>query len=193
MKIVIDTNVVISGTFFGGYPRKVIEAVADGTLNACATPEIVDEYEEIVEEMVDRKQGHIRKDILSPFIAELELIETKTKVEISRDPDDDKFIECAIDAKAMYIVSGDKDLLDIGEVNGIIIIKAADFCNLLYIPNYCPECMAKYRTEHPRPEQGKKIQRKCRACGRTFTFPSTVQHWPNYCRECRAKYRGKNA
>lgn len=66
MKIVIDTNVVISGTFFGGYPRKVIEAVADGTLNACATPEIVDEYEEIVEEMVDRK-AYTSTTIITPI------------------------------------------------------------------------------------------------------------------------------
>ena len=50
MRIVIDTNVVISGTFFGGYPRKVIESVGNRGLYACATLEIVNEYEEIVDE-----------------------------------------------------------------------------------------------------------------------------------------------
>ena len=50
MRIVIDTNVVISGTFFGGYPRKVIESVGKCGLYACATLEIVNEYEEIVDE-----------------------------------------------------------------------------------------------------------------------------------------------
>ena len=44
MKIVIDTNVVISGTFFGGYPRKVIEAVGNNKIHACATIEILEEY-----------------------------------------------------------------------------------------------------------------------------------------------------
>ena len=42
MNIVIDTNVVISGTFFGGFPRKVLEAVVDKTLSAYATAEIAD-------------------------------------------------------------------------------------------------------------------------------------------------------
>ena len=64
MRIVIDTNVVISGTFFGGYLRKVIESVGKNGLYACATLEIVDEYEEIVDEMIRRKQGHLRRDIL---------------------------------------------------------------------------------------------------------------------------------
>lgn len=43
MKIVVDTNVVISGVFFGGTPRKVLTAIADGTIKACATAEIIDE------------------------------------------------------------------------------------------------------------------------------------------------------
>ncbi|MBQ9443204.1 MAG: putative toxin-antitoxin system toxin component, PIN family [Parasporobacterium sp.] len=133
MKIVIDTNVVISGTFFGGAPRRVIESVGKNGIHACATPEIIEEYEEIVEEMIDRKQGHIRRDVLAPFIAGLELIAPKTKVEVSRDPDDDKFIGCALDAKALYIVSGDKDLLDIGRYENVEMITAAEFCSR-YLP-----------------------------------------------------------
>ena len=125
MKIVIDTNVVISGTFFGGAPRRVIESVGKNGIHACATPEIIEEYEEI--------QGHIRRDVLAPFIAGLELIAPKTKVEVSRDPDDDKFIGCALDAKALYIVSGDKDLLDIGRYENVEMITAAEFCSR-YLP-----------------------------------------------------------
>ncbi len=55
-----------------------------------------------------------------------------------------------------------------------------------HIPNYCPECKAKYRAEH---EKQKMVKRRCRSCGRTFTFPSTVKHYPNYCRECRSKFK----
>ena len=44
MKIVVDTNVVISGVFFGGNPRQIVEAIVDGDINAYATAEIVDEY-----------------------------------------------------------------------------------------------------------------------------------------------------
>ena len=57
MKIVIDTNVVISAVFFGGNPQKIIEAVVDGDFHAFATPAIIEEYCEIVDEMVKRKQA----------------------------------------------------------------------------------------------------------------------------------------
>lgn len=129
MRIVVDTNVVISGAFFGGPPRKVIESIVSKKIEAYATPEIIDEYNEIVEEMIRRKQGHLQKDIMSYFTAWLKIIEPVAKVEVCRDPDDDKFISCAIDAKAIYIISGDKDLLDIKEYDGIEIITAADFCH----------------------------------------------------------------
>lgn len=128
MRIVVDTNVLISGVFFGGFPRKILSAVVTGQLTACATTEIVDEYEEIVQEMIDRKQGHINRNLLAPLIKVLEIIEPVTQVEISRDPDDDKFLGCAKDAQALYIVSGDKDLLVLGEFENIQIVTAKYFC-----------------------------------------------------------------
>ena len=128
MRVVIDTNVVISGTFFGGKPREILEAAVDGRIVAFATPEIVDEYQEVVDEMISRKQGHLRRDVLAPFEAALSFIRPQSKVEVCRDPDDDKFLGCAIDARAIHIVSGDKDLLTIGEYAGIEIVTAAEFC-----------------------------------------------------------------
>ena len=59
----------------------------------------------------------------------LNRIEPKTKVDICRDPDDNKFISCAIDAKALYIVSGDKDLLTIKDYQGVEIVTAREFCD----------------------------------------------------------------
>ena len=129
MKIVIDTNVVISGVFFGGYPRQVLESVYHLKTTACATPEIIDEYNEIVDEMIHRKQGTLRNDILCGLISRMEILDPVSKISVCRDPDDDKFLECAIDGKAVFIVSGDKDLLTIGSYNDVEIITAADFCN----------------------------------------------------------------
>ena len=128
MKIVIDTNVLVSGVFFGGVPRKVISAVINREVTACATEEIIEEYNEIVQEMISRKQGKLNKDILAPLVRAMEIIETKTKVELCRDPDDDKFLGCAKDANALYIVSGDKDLLVLKKFENIDIITAKEFC-----------------------------------------------------------------
>ncbi len=128
MRIVIDTNVLISGVFFGGFPRKILSAVVRQKITACATTEIINEYEEIVQEMINRKQRHINRAILSPLIKTMEIIEPITHVEICRDPDDNKFLGCAKDSHALYIVSGDKDLLVIEKYGNIQIITAQKFC-----------------------------------------------------------------
>lgn len=128
MRIVIDTNVLISGVFFGGFPQKILCAVVDHKITACATTEIINEYEEIVQEMINRKQGYINKAILSPLIKVMEIIEPITQVRICRDPDDNKFLECAKDSHALYIVSGDKDLLVIEQFENVQIVTAKDFC-----------------------------------------------------------------
>lgn len=124
----MDTNVLISGVFFGGFPRKILSEVVKNKLTACATTEIVDEYEEIVQEMIERKQGHINRNLLSPLIKAMEIIEPITQVKMSRDPDDDKFLGCAKDAHALYIVSGDKDLLVLEQFENIQIVTAKEFC-----------------------------------------------------------------
>ena len=117
MNIVIDTNVIISGIFFGGYPRKILETVADKQISAYATTEIINEYYEIIDEMIKRKQGRINNSVLSQLVSKLKIIQSSSSINICRDPDDNKFIECAIDANALYIISGDKDLLDIQKFN----------------------------------------------------------------------------
>lgn len=127
MRIVVDTNVLISGVFFGGIPRQILSAIVGNRITACATTEIINEYDEIVCEMINRKQGKINKDILTPLIQSFEIVEPVTHVELSRDPDDDKFLGCAKDAKALYIVSGDKDLLVLEHFENIEIVTAKTF------------------------------------------------------------------
>lgn len=128
MKIVIDTNILISGVFFGGFPKKILCSVVNKKITACATVEIINEYENIVQEMIDRKQGHFDKSILAPLIQSMEIIEPISDIKASRDPDDDKFIGCAKDAHALYIVSDDKDLLVLEQYDNIQIITAKEFC-----------------------------------------------------------------
>ena len=128
MKIVVDTNVLILGIFFGGFPRRILTSIINKQLTACATTEIINEYEEIVEEMIGRKQGHLNRTILAPLIQIMEIIEPVSHIKVCRDPDDDKFLECAKDSHALYVVSGDKDLLVIEKYENIQIITAKDFC-----------------------------------------------------------------
>lgn len=135
MRIVVDTNVMISGVFFGGFPRKILNAIAENKLTACATAEIIDEYEEIIKEMINRKQGHLHHQLLAPLVQALEIVEPATTVTLCRDPDDNKFLGCAKDAKALYIVNGDKDLLVLEQFEDIEIITTKEFCERYMQPS----------------------------------------------------------
>ena len=128
MKVVIDTNVVISGTFFGGLPRKIIEAVSECHLNAYATDSIIREYDQSVLKVIHKNLGDLQSDLLASFVRNLIVIPAVSVVDICRDPDDNKFLSCAKDAKALYIISGDKDLLTIGKFEGIEIVTVTEFC-----------------------------------------------------------------
>lgn len=110
MKIVIDTKVVLAAFFFGGPSQKIVEAVAKGALAAYATREIVEEYGAAVAQMESRGKGGLRKNLLLPFTSRLRMIEAIPKAATCRSPGDDKFLSCALDAEAFYIVDSDKKL-----------------------------------------------------------------------------------
>ena len=67
-------------------------------------------------------------DLLSPIVAQMHLIEPHSDVHVSCDKDDDKFLSCAVDAKCLYVVSGNKDLLILGDYEAVKIITAREFC-----------------------------------------------------------------
>jgi predicted nucleic acid-binding protein len=64
---------------------------------------------------------------LSIFVASLSFVVDSGKAKASRDPDDDKFIDCAVSSKSLYIVSGDDDLLSIRSYEDVKIITAKEF------------------------------------------------------------------
>lgn len=127
MKVVLDTNVVISAAFFGGLPLKVLDAALDNRFTVCANSSIVDEYIETALEMVTKRKGHINRELFDEFMDGLEISPPVSSIKICRDPDDDKFINCALDAKAIYIVSGDNDLLSIKEYDDVEIVTVREF------------------------------------------------------------------
>ena len=127
MKIVIDTNVVASAIFFGGKPRDLLEMLVNKKLEAYASSEIVDEYKETIEELQDRYQGKSINIPLTAIVSAMNIIAPTSHVDVCRDPDDNKFIECAYDAKCIYIVSGDKDLLSVKKYKNVKIVTVAEF------------------------------------------------------------------
>ena len=127
MKIVIDTNLVASAIFFGGKPRKLVQLLMNDRYDAYVSRGIIDEYNETDAQL---KEDYPDKPVsfsLASIISKMHQIEVTTEVHVCRDPDDDKFIGCAIDSKSKYIVSGDKDLLSIGKHEDVEIVTVGDF------------------------------------------------------------------
>ena len=134
MKIVIDTNVVASAIFFCGRPRQLLEELFLKNIEAFASPEILMEYKETFEELRSRypdKPVHIP---LTQIAASCKVVIPTQNFRVCRDPDDDKFINCAVEGKCVYIVSGDKDLLSLEHFHDVGIVTVAEFFSR-YMPS----------------------------------------------------------
>ena len=126
MKILIDTNILISALFFGKFPKEFLNEVLVKNFEICINDKILDEYEATIHKKILKKK--ILDEVLyEKFLQDVRFFESVSDLKICRDPDDDKFINCAIDAKAIYIVSGDNDLLTLKNFAGIEIVTAREF------------------------------------------------------------------
>lgn len=123
MKVVIDTNVFVS-SIFGGLPRQVAELWFEGRITLCLSEPIVTEYQRVLREIgsVDESE---ERELIEAFASGEGVLYTgdPPAIEIaSSDPDDDKFLECALELEAECVVSGDSDLLELGSYMGIPIL-----------------------------------------------------------------------
>lgn len=136
MKIVLDTNVFISGIFFSGPPSEILKAWKDSKIQIMLSKEILFEYQRVAEELSSKFPPVNIKEIIVLFMIHGEIFETKNiSVNICEDPDDKKFIECAIASTTKIIVSGDKHLLKISGFKGISVLKPREF-----LDNYLKWC-----------------------------------------------------
>jgi uncharacterized protein len=131
MRIVLDTNVFIS-SFFGRNPRSIIDLWKEGRLTFCLSPEIIDEYIEVLRRLGLNKSPEL-EELLKLFATGFHIVfTTRTpEVHVVGDPDDDKFIACAVALKAGYVVSGDKALVDVRQYQGIKIVTPREFLEII--------------------------------------------------------------
>ena len=127
MRILIDTNILISGLYFHGLPKKLLREIDLEKFNICVNEEIISEYTDKIDNKFSKSKYILDKDLREKIFSSFKNFNKVSDLKICRDPDDDKFINCAIDAKAIYIVSGDNDLLTIKNFAGIEIVTAREF------------------------------------------------------------------
>ena len=128
MKIVLDTNVLISGIFFSGPPWQILKSWKDGVINIAISEEILTEYQRVAEELSEQYPGVDIEQILELLTIRAEMVDTHGfEVTVCDDPDDDMFISCALASQCKVIVSGDKHLLRVSGYQGIEVLKPRDF------------------------------------------------------------------
>jgi putative PIN family toxin of toxin-antitoxin system len=131
MRVVIDTNIFVS-SFFGGNPRRIVDLWRDGKIALCLSKDILDEYIEVLQRIGLKNESEI-EELLSLFAKGVNIVFTTRTPQIRMvkdDPDDDKFIACALALKAEVIITGDKALRAIGEYVGIKILNPQEFLKI---------------------------------------------------------------
>jgi hypothetical protein len=126
--VVVDTNVFIS-SFFGGNPREIIELWKSGRLVLCLSRPIVDEYVEVLRRMGLQSEPEL-EELLSLFANGFHVLftaKTPTLNIVEKDPDDNKFIECAVALDSEFIISGDRAVQEIKNYMSIKIQSPKQF------------------------------------------------------------------
>lgn len=128
MKIVIDTNVLASALFFNGVPGKIIENWKLKEISLVASTPILDECHRVLKRLQGKYNFSEIDAFWNLFTSNILLVDVLPSPNfIKDDPDDDKFIACAIASEVKIIVSGDKHLLNISGIYGIEIMRPSDF------------------------------------------------------------------
>ena len=131
IKVVLDTNILISALFWRGKPYEILKNGIEGKYILIASVEIL-------EELIDRlrnKFGFLDMELLmyiDILLSHFHVVQKITTVTICRDPRDNKILETALDGNAQFIVTGDPDLLVLKQFQGIRILDPRGFLELLH-------------------------------------------------------------
>ncbi len=126
IRVVPDTNIIISSVFWRGNPYEVVRRGILGRCRLLTSAEILDEVAGKLRNKFQFPEEGIQEliDILMTYC---HMIGATSKFDVVRDKSDNKIVECAFDGKADYIVTGDSDLLDLKEFRRIKIVTAKEF------------------------------------------------------------------
>lgn len=133
MKVVLDTNVLLVAISPKSRNRWLFDALINGEYTLCLTTDILDEYAEIIEREMGAEVAEMTLDLLL-MLPNIQLIHKYFFWQlIEQDPDDNKFVDCAIAANAQYLISEDRHFRVLKKYDyfGIELIQLNEFRNKL--------------------------------------------------------------
>ena len=138
LRVVLDTNVFISGAAFNkGNPKILVDAWLKQKFILISSVPLIEELSEVLNRKKIKEQTQITDLEISQLIHQIQKIAVFVKGNlpalgiIKDDPDDDVVLATALEGNADYIVSGDHHLLDLGDFRGIKIVKPIEFLHVL--------------------------------------------------------------
>jgi uncharacterized protein len=134
MRIVLDTNVWLSAILWGGVPGQILEQIERGALQVIGSEAILDELRRTLDRPKLQKrltQLELEADAVLLAIRQVMIVVSPVSIEVPnlRDPKDAIIVAAAVAGDANVIVTGDQDLLVLGEVEGISMLLPYDFLN----------------------------------------------------------------
>jgi uncharacterized protein len=132
VRVVVDTNVLISALLYGGLPEQIILAGLRGEVKILTSILLLEELERVLAKKF-RLDPSFVKDSVDLMRDIAELVEGKSYLKVIQKPEgDNRVLECAVDGKADFVVTGDtKHLLPLREYQGIRILSPSEFVRLL--------------------------------------------------------------
>jgi len=131
-KVVIDTNIFISGFGWGGKPGVVLTLLENNQIKNYISPEIFEELKRAISYPKLKFPASFQNEILEFAFFHSEFVQPTEHVSVvAGDPADDKFLECALAAHAEFVISGDPHLVKLGKYRAIEILNVASFLRLL--------------------------------------------------------------
>ncbi|MGH7771774.1 MAG: putative toxin-antitoxin system toxin component, PIN family [Candidatus Binatia bacterium] len=129
MRVVLDTNVLVSALLFTGISSELVPLWQKGTFTVLLSREILEEYLRVLAYPKFRlSEGEIKALIEEELLPFVQIFKPGIRVRVvKRDPSDDKFLECAVAGKADVLISGDKDLLTIKHYRRVRIKAPSQF------------------------------------------------------------------
>ena len=128
LKVVIDTNIFVS-SFFGGVPRDIINYWKVGKITLCLSRFVVEEYLEVLNRLGLKNKDEIKSltRLFSEGYNSIYTAKTPNLNIVKDDPDDNKFLECAVALESQIIISGDEHLKDVKKYIDIAIMSPREF------------------------------------------------------------------
>jgi putative PIN family toxin of toxin-antitoxin system len=129
VRVVLDTNVLVSALLFTGTASELLPLWQQGAITVLLSRAILEEYFRVLSYPKFRlSETEIRSLIEEDLLPYVEVVNPKRRLRVvKRDPSDDKFFECAVSGKAEVIISGDQDLLSIGRYRRVRIQSPGQF------------------------------------------------------------------